>query len=254
MVVLHKFDFETGALPPEATIEVSPGNVIEVVPLNPLTGAYSCHVNNLVAGRSTLRTTIPPNPLIFTQLGIRIAADVPEGTDFRTISFIHYTGVWYVLCQLGLIRTETGWTLELDIYSGDEARRRSITAPIPVTIGTYNILQLGFVNSPTGGFYGYFNGELVVYFEADTTDMLTIESVWTGISWGDPVEFHMDDVTIATEVIGPPAPVTHSVVISSSPIIGVPITVDGSAVGDTPLTISLTEGPHTIGVPSEVIG
>jgi len=44
---------------------------------------------------------------------------------------------------------------------------------------------------------------------------------------------------------------THILTIQSSPI-PVPLTLNGSPVGNTPITINVQEGPHIISVPSEV--
>lgn len=44
---------------------------------------------------------------------------------------------------------------------------------------------------------------------------------------------------------------THTVTVNSSPITGVPITVDGKPDGKTPIPIPLSEGEHSISVPEE---
>jgi len=45
---------------------------------------------------------------------------------------------------------------------------------------------------------------------------------------------------------------THLLTIQSSPISGVPITVNGASAGNSPITLDVTEGEHSIQVPLEV--
>lgn len=48
------------------------------------------------------------------------------------------------------------------------------------------------------------------------------------------------------------APVTHRVNVESTPVTGVPVTVDDTSVGNTPVSVSVIEGNHTFIVPESV--
>jgi hypothetical protein len=50
----------------------------------------------------------------------------------------------------------------------------------------------------------------------------------------------------------PLAVITHNITINSSPITGIPVTMDGATIGNTPITVTVEEGSHTFAVPSEV--
>jgi len=47
-------------------------------------------------------------------------------------------------------------------------------------------------------------------------------------------------------------PPTHTISINSSPVTGVPVNLDASSIGNTPVAQSVLEGTHTVSVPSEV--
>lgn len=49
-----------------------------------------------------------------------------------------------------------------------------------------------------------------------------------------------------------PLTATHTLTIESSPIIGMPVTLDGLPVGNTPISLIIIEGDHIVIVPSEV--
>jgi len=49
-----------------------------------------------------------------------------------------------------------------------------------------------------------------------------------------------------------PPRVEHTVAIESTPVTGVPVTVDGTSVGNTPISVSVVEGEHKVSVPKEV--
>jgi len=54
-----------------------------------------------------------------------------------------------------------------------------------------------------------------------------------------------------TYVPAPPR-IEHTVAIESAPVTGVPVTVDETSVGNTPTSVSVVEGEHTVSVPKEV--
>jgi hypothetical protein len=45
---------------------------------------------------------------------------------------------------------------------------------------------------------------------------------------------------------------THQVTVTSQPVQGVPVTVDGTGVGNTPITVTVDEGDHTISIPLQI--
>jgi hypothetical protein len=62
----------------------------------------------------------------------------------------------------------------------------------------------------------------------------------------------IDDVVAATEYIGPITPTNPKVTVISSPELGVPVYIDGSFIGNTPIIVSIPSGTHTVRVESEV--
>jgi len=79
---------------------------------------------------------------------------------------------------------------------------------------------------------------------------------WTYGVWADPFlagQPASDYVYCMYVTYIPTAAVMHNVSVESSPVIGVPVIIDGEDAGVTPTgPVSVEEGSHTIAVPSEV--
>jgi hypothetical protein len=67
------------------------------------------------------------------------------------------------------------------------------------------------------------------------------------------IEVYADEIIIADTYIGPAVPVLPKLTIRANPEINVPVYVDEVFVGNTPVTVTLEPGTHTVRVESEVV-
>ena len=119
-------------------------------------------------------------------------------------------------------------------------------------------------NQNSGIYELFVNGTLEFTVTAPMTNPPQVDTVvigiektgTTGTAW-DPtgqyvIDMYADDVVIAQEYIGPGVPLLPMLTVNSSPEIGVSVYVDEQLVGDTPITVELQPGPHTVRVEEEV--
>lgn len=108
----------------------------------------------------------------------------------------------------------------------------------------------------------YIDGVLeIVQTVASASMFPAITQVWVGVyksgTVGQPYdpthgltyEFWIDDVIAATSYIGPiVVPTNPKITVNSSPELNVPVYIDNQLAGNTPMTVELQSGTHTVRV------
>jgi len=210
MATLFKTGFEEGVIPPELLTQVSEGNTIEVVNVNPRSGTYSCHVNCPIGQRAMLALDLVPQSTIFVDLPIFLAKPLDGGVE--VISLIYATVGWVKVASVALRREDTGIMLQLTEGYPIE---KVISVPVTLELGAYHSIQLGF-DKVTGKYSLYLDYTLIASDIQDLTGAPDVNLVLVGNYWasGTP-EFYIDDLTIATEEVPgvPIAPVTYTLTI-----------------------------------------
>lgn len=140
--------------------------------------------------------------------------------------------------------------------------------------GRFYYIELGFKRGNPGGFRVWFGEEgaapqlIMDFWNLNTLSAPTPYSFQTGIVdifdfvWdylGESTyavcDMFFDDWAIGDSYIGPaPAGVSHLLQVQA-PVVpgGVPVTLDGSPIGNTPISTTIGEGAHTLSVPQEVV-
>jgi hypothetical protein len=252
MVILYKLGFEEGVIPPEVYAEVSEGNTLEVVNVNPRSGIYSCHVNCPVGQGAYLVLSLSPQQTLFVDLPILLAKPLDTGKYFTLIAFIQEApGVgWVRIASVRMRNTGTEIMLEL---AEEFPIAKEIDVSVTLEPGAYHSIQLGF-DKVTGKYNLYLDYTLIASDIVDLTGAPDVNLIAMGNGWtsGTP-EFYMDDITVATEEIPGIPPTTYGVTINTvitvegvtQQLPGVPIDIDGT-IYNSPVDTALPAGTHTI--------
>lgn len=133
----------------------------------------------------------------------------------------------------GLASVNTNYTLEL------EAQRGASDGYVNVYVnGELNISAQGLSNTDRN----------MNYIEVG---MQTSYEVPTGVDY----TAWLDALVVATEYIGPDSTPTpdNTITVVSSPELNVPVYIDDILVGNTPVTVAVSSGTHTVRVDEEII-
>lgn len=123
-------------------------------------------------------------------------------------------------------------------------------------VGVWYPIEVGFVKDVAGAYRIWINDvEYTGMTNLDTTGAGDLGIIDLGVitTYATDVgvqEIYADYVVVADSKIGP-IPAEHTIRIESNPI-SVPVTINGSSVGSTPVSLTVPEGSHTIEVPQEV--
>jgi hypothetical protein len=246
MAVIFREDFETGTTSMTITTN-QPGNTVEVTNVNPINGTYSarCHAVNVAAWSGAfLSKTISPISKAYAEVLLRLESFTPSpgGAVEHLLSFSSNM----FICTL---RLSSDRHLCLRYLHAGEVLTIVSTKVLDLNV-TYKIgleASVGTNASITVTVDGVTVPELTIT-GIDNSAASPISQVGTGVeSWAAEITATVDDFIIAESMVA-----THKLTVDSTPIKGVPVTVDAASVGYTPLTITVEEGTHQISVPSEV--
>jgi hypothetical protein len=247
MAVIFREDFETGTTSMTITTN-QPGNTVEVTNVNPINGAYSarCHAINVADWSGAfLSKTISPISKAYAEVLLRLESFTPSRGDSRVEHLLSFGSNMFI-CSV-VLTSDRHLCLRY-LHTG------SVLIVISTKVLDLNVVYKIGLEASVGT-----NASITVTVDGVAVPELTITGidnsaaspisrVGTGVeSWAAEVTAAVDDFVIAESMV-----VTHKLTVDSTPIKGVPVTVDATSVGYTPLTITVEEGTHQISVPSEV--
>jgi len=131
----------------------------------------------------------------------------------------------------------------------------SYTPGAPPPTHTLTIISsAGGTTDPAPGAYIYDEGAVVRVTAYPATGYLFDHWELDGVvRTENPIDVLMDaDHKLYAVFVAAPPPPTHRLRVESTPISGVPVNLDGSPMGNTPVQTDVREGTHEVEVPEEV--
>lgn len=126
-----------------------------------------------------------------------------------------------------------------------------ITATVGPVLGQWHNIEV-FANDAVGGGIDLYVDGVKVLSSTETSGGTIDGALWGAASNTNyPVEVDIDDCTIADAYIGPPS-VLPKLTVVSNPELTVPVYVDDAFIGNTPITMQVVAGTHTVRVEQEV--
>jgi hypothetical protein len=169
-----------------------------------------------------------PNNNLIASVGIRRESDLPPRWC-----------LWYATSAT----TGTHMYGSTTVTSADEKRWICVELHYNKNTGLYEVWidgRLEITNTVTPGELTNATTVQVGVYKPSATGQYTIE-------------VYADEIIIADTYIGPVVPVLPKLTIRANPEINVPVYVDEVFVGNTPVTVTLEPGTHTVRVEREVV-
>jgi hypothetical protein len=274
MTILFRSGFETGNFSEWAGTLVTNGLTPSVITF-PFKGTYSARFltnPTLAAANSQVYVNTSLSEL-YVRAYVYVAQGITALQRHDRFNFIRLTHNGWTVAVVG-IRREADmaprWSLwylrKLDkttspvTYDGTHTYGTKIVGAGDE--GRWICIEIHY-NAATGLYEVWIDGQLEITMTVTPGYLPEVRALQAGISKpgasGQPydptgqytIEVYGDEVIIADSYIGPDVEVPK-LTVQSSPELGVPVYVDEQFVGNTPITVLLSKGTHTVRVEQEV--